>query len=245
MELCQFLGVAWKVKDFNDEFRSLDKAPKMWGGTVKWDLGYCWWAAFLAVYPIISHYWEGFIHPRWCRISSINSSVEDVDGRIFISWDSPCRLQSRKNMMEYEEIHCVALWTVAESCCQRVFFSLVEVNAKGKCRCQWNFLSPPKKSPTALQFARKSAFQAVSGNPWTLNLMSGWKWSLGACRVWTLNGQAANIPFQWVILLWVLMLPFLPRLFPVIVRLSQSKPFAVTHEQLLDLDMVVGTGLTD
>jgi len=48
-----------------------------------------------------------------------------------------------------------------------------------------DFLSPPKKSQTALQFARNS-----------LNLMSGWKWSLGACRVWTLNGQASNIPFS-------------------------------------------------
>ena len=27
----------------------------------------------LVVYPCLSHYLQGFIHPRWCRISSINS----------------------------------------------------------------------------------------------------------------------------------------------------------------------------
>ena len=26
----------------------------------------------LVVYPRLSHYWPGFIHPKWCRISSIN-----------------------------------------------------------------------------------------------------------------------------------------------------------------------------
>ena len=27
----------------------------------------------LVVYPCLSHYFQGFMHPRWCRISSINS----------------------------------------------------------------------------------------------------------------------------------------------------------------------------
>ena len=128
MELCQFLGVVWKVKDFNDEFRSLDKAPKMWGGTVKCDLGYCWWAVFFWQFI---HYWEGFIHPRWCRISSINSIVEDVDGRIFISWDSPFRRQIKKNMMEYDsEILCVPL-----NCCRIFLLASVFLSSRRILSC--------------------------------------------------------------------------------------------------------------
>ena len=30
----------------------------------------------------LSHYLQGFIHPRWCRISSINSSDYRCDGEI-------------------------------------------------------------------------------------------------------------------------------------------------------------------
>ena len=192
-----------QVKDFNDEFRSLDKArtnSRGWSGLLWYGWG-CWWKNF---------------HK---------------------SMGSPFRLQSRKNMMNYEEI----LWVPLNYC--RIFlltsvfssfgcFTTHLANGtikqdvwlcqctRGKCRCQWN--------------------------PQTGDLpsMSGWKWSLGACRVWTLNGQMDKHSFP-VILVWILLPPFSPRLFPVIVRLSQSKPFAVTHEQLLDVDMVVGTSLTD
>ena len=38
---------------------------------------YGWWkkscTSWYGKYPIIIHYLQGFIHPRWCRISSINS----------------------------------------------------------------------------------------------------------------------------------------------------------------------------
>ena len=37
---------------------------------------YYWWkksfTSWKVVYPCLSHYWPGFIHPKWCRISSIN-----------------------------------------------------------------------------------------------------------------------------------------------------------------------------
>ncbi len=31
----------------------------------------------------LSHYLQGFLHPRWCRISSINSITEDLNLMIF------------------------------------------------------------------------------------------------------------------------------------------------------------------
>ena len=46
-----------------------------------WYERYCWWfrnPAFTSWYGSLSHYLQGFIHPWWCRISSINSiSVRD------------------------------------------------------------------------------------------------------------------------------------------------------------------------
>ena len=40
-------------------------------------LTYCWWTKSCTTkddeYPVISHYLQGFNHPRWCRILSINS----------------------------------------------------------------------------------------------------------------------------------------------------------------------------
>ena len=32
----------------------------------------------------LSHYFQGFIHPRWCRISSINSML--VSGRLYMAF---------------------------------------------------------------------------------------------------------------------------------------------------------------
>ena len=44
---------------------------------------YCWWkkSCWYVVYPCFSHYLKGFIHPRWCRISSINS--RELDARAY------------------------------------------------------------------------------------------------------------------------------------------------------------------
>ena len=46
-----------------------------WGELPPRELTYCWWkkscTSWCVVNPII--YLQGFIHPRWCRISSINS----------------------------------------------------------------------------------------------------------------------------------------------------------------------------
>ena len=41
-------------------------------------LSYCWWFRNPAPVEVgsVSHYLQGFIHPRWCRISSINSSMK-------------------------------------------------------------------------------------------------------------------------------------------------------------------------
>ena len=36
-------------------------------------LTYCWWRKSGQFIGSLSHYLQGFIHPRWCRISSINS----------------------------------------------------------------------------------------------------------------------------------------------------------------------------
>ena len=37
---------------------------------------YCWWLkSYTSWYGSLSHYLQGFIHSRWCRISSINSSI--------------------------------------------------------------------------------------------------------------------------------------------------------------------------
>ncbi len=110
-----------QVKDFNDEFRSLDKArtnSRGWSGLLWYGWG-CWWKNF---------------HK---------------------SMGSPFRLQSRKNMMNYEEI----LWVPLNYC--RIFlltsvfssfgcFTTHLANGtikqdvwlcqctRGKCRCQWN-----------------------------------------------------------------------------------------------------------
>ena len=36
--------------------------------------GYCWWnKSCTSWYSLIFHDWQGFIHPRWCMIYSINS----------------------------------------------------------------------------------------------------------------------------------------------------------------------------
>ena len=42
---------------------------------------YGWWLKpCTSWYGTLSHYLQGFIHPRWCRISSINSSI-DVENK--------------------------------------------------------------------------------------------------------------------------------------------------------------------
>ena len=40
-------------------------------------LTYCWWKKSGSPVEVgsLSHYLQGFVHPRWCRISSINSST--------------------------------------------------------------------------------------------------------------------------------------------------------------------------
>ena len=43
----------------------------------------------------LSHYLQGFIHPRWCRISSINSSSGRFVWTKFLSWQSLQRYQWR------------------------------------------------------------------------------------------------------------------------------------------------------
>ena len=46
-------------------------------GVAGCDETYCWWlsscTSWYVVYHSLSHCLQGFIHPRWCRISSINS----------------------------------------------------------------------------------------------------------------------------------------------------------------------------
>ena len=37
----------------------------------------------------LSHYWQGFLHPRWCNISSINSSALFVLNKMY--WPLTCR----------------------------------------------------------------------------------------------------------------------------------------------------------
>ena len=50
---------------------------------------YCWWPKSGINSPVevgsLSHYLQGFIHPRWCRISSINSILPSIHG-VFDDW---------------------------------------------------------------------------------------------------------------------------------------------------------------
>ena len=48
---------------------------------------YGWWLkSFTSWYGSLSHYLWVFKHPRWCRISSINSSI-DVEQKQLVPWE--------------------------------------------------------------------------------------------------------------------------------------------------------------
>ena len=50
---------------------------------------YCWWVRIPANYIVevgnLSHHLQGLLHPRWCRISSINSIIALFILQLFLS----------------------------------------------------------------------------------------------------------------------------------------------------------------
>ena len=82
--ICIF-GQVVKVPGPSDVLRSPDPrkaevlaAPKNQGVGTRWFVTYRWWKkSCTRLVGSFSHYciYQGFIHPRWCRISSINSTT--------------------------------------------------------------------------------------------------------------------------------------------------------------------------
>ena len=64
----------------------------------------------LVVYPI---FLEGFLHPRWCRISSINSSDHRLDVVLFFSHRKLCQMVWPRHLTN------MWIWNTHETSCSR------------------------------------------------------------------------------------------------------------------------------
>ena len=85
-------------------------------------LWYCWWKkSCTSWYTVVNiHYLRGFIHPRWCRISSINSMC------LFFFWRWFC-----------DDCDTPATWLLR--CFRHVLGNTTAVNQKKSCG-RWRFL---------------------------------------------------------------------------------------------------------
>lgn len=63
-------------KNLTKLIRNFEPAMAQARFTTRWAPYYCWWFRKILHQLIgwLSHYFQGFIHPMWCRSSSINSS---------------------------------------------------------------------------------------------------------------------------------------------------------------------------
>ena len=80
MNYVQWQGMESSTQHFGVEDSNSHMAIRYWLVTMiqivyeyRW---YCWWLkSCTSCYGSLSHYLQGFIHSRWCRISSVNSST--------------------------------------------------------------------------------------------------------------------------------------------------------------------------
>ena len=76
---------------------------------------YCWWKKSGQPVEVgsLSHVLEGFIHPRWCRISSINSSDHRLDLVLFFSHRKLCQMVWPRHLTN------MWIWNTHETSCSR------------------------------------------------------------------------------------------------------------------------------
>ena len=109
---------------------------------------YCWWKKHQLIWQI-SHYLQGFIHPRWCRISSINRITHPSNPHLPVATERrlKCHLATfhqPANLNEtVQEIHPLKIhilnwislnswsrWCFFEQTCENLRFRVKKIRAE-------------------------------------------------------------------------------------------------------------------